>query len=244
MKIKFASNRKEIRNINKRGWWDRGEKLAVNLTSYYESLIPDQCFQNNSDLEMVVCLPMTQIFGKESFQHCNHLRYIDAAPSSVGDCAFQNCTHLKEFNFSALAYIGMCAFENTGLENVNLKNAICIPDMAFANCFNLRQLSLGNAKKIGDHAFINAMIQRIVIPDTIETIGKYAFANNTFLNDIIFTNSTPPEIDPTAFENCSAKRVWVLCQSSIDDYKKALPVQLAKNIHEIQKPIDLLPILI
>jgi len=242
MKIKQATNRKEIRRLGQKKWFEH-VKVLVDLTSYLDDLIPDGCFKFNNNIENVICLPTTQIFGQESFQYCSNLKLVDATPASIGKFAFQNCSNLKQFNFSQVVYIDENAFENSGLETVDLKNAYLIPNYAFASCFNLKSIHLGKARMIQIAAFSNAMIQKLFIPETVEIIDQSAFENNTFLTDVILSGTLVPKIHERAFENCPIRNVWIINQSAIDSFKNELPKNLSCKIHEVQKPIDLLPLL-
>lgn|GEM_PF-2084063 len=56
--------------------------------------------------------------------------------------------------------------------------------------------------RIGEGAFADALyLESIQMPDSIRTIGKRAFENNTHLREVVFSNQLE-EIDDYAFSNC------------------------------------------
>ena len=64
---------------------------------------------------------------------------------SVGDCAFQNCTSLKEVELpETLVYLGVYSFRGcTALRDVKLPEGICIIcAKAFHNCSALEKVEL------------------------------------------------------------------------------------------------------
>ena len=78
-------------------------------------------------------------------------------PSSVmviGRLAFYRTTKLKSINFpSALSYIGLSAFEESGLTEADIPGKTFIATKAFKNCKNLAQLSIPQVTCLGDNSF-------------------------------------------------------------------------------------------
>ena len=75
---------------------------------------------------------------------------------------------------------------------------------AFARCSNLTHLRFPDGvRKIGDYAFLKTGLRELVLPESLENIGKGAFADCTGLKKIVI----PPgvkEIGPRAFAGCTA----------------------------------------
>ena len=75
---------------------------------------------------------------------------------------------------------------------------------AFARCSNLTHLRFpSGVRKIGDYAFLKTGLRELVLPESLENIGKGAFADCTGLKKIVI----PPgvkEVGACAFAGCTA----------------------------------------
>lgn len=127
--------------------------------------------------------------------------------TSIGQCAFQNCSHLTEVEIQAtITSIDACAFQNcVNLVRATFLNSIAaLPDYIFRKCEKLAQVVFPyGLTNIGQHAFygcsnlaLNALPENLVsigsnafngcyalllteLPDSITTIGAYAFSECT-----------------------------------------------------------------
>lgn len=72
----------------------------------------------------------------------------------IGNLAFYRTTKLKSINFpSALSYIGVSAFEESGLTEADIPGNTFIATKAFQNCKKLAQLSIPHVTCLGDNSF-------------------------------------------------------------------------------------------
>ncbi len=101
---------------------------------------------------------------------------------SIGEYAFLGCTALETVNFPAsLTNISKGAFNGcTSLENLIFADGSkleSVGEYAFSNCVSLEAVVLpAGLKRIETGAFYNAGLYSVSIPDSIEYIGRYAFA--------------------------------------------------------------------
>lgn len=87
---------------------------------------------------------------------------------SVGDCAFQNCTSLKEVELpETLVYLGVYSFRGcTALRDVKLPEGICIIcAKAFHNC---------------------SALEKVELPVSLKNIDMRAFAKDEALHTVIY----------------------------------------------------------
>lgn len=144
--------------------------------------------------------------------------------TEIGDSAFYDCNALEEvITNDALRVIGTSAFENTAINQIDLKNVSIIKPRAFYNCSYLTSANLDSVIKIGANAFNNTALERVYAPNAriieasafsecssltsvhlkkAEFIGSYAFDNcisliSVTLSPVINT------IERYAFDNCS-----------------------------------------
>lgn len=145
-----------------------------------------------------------EIIDHQAFYYCWRLSHSPVFPSTlrkIGDFAFSN-TIFKELELKeGLEYIGVAAFQGTGVIEVTLPNCnvtyreyvfegcnaekVTFPDAMeeiplrlFCNCYSLRQVTLPrNCKVIGREAFDCCMkLKEIIFPETLEVIEKDAFS--------------------------------------------------------------------
>ena len=110
-----------------------------------------------------------------------------------------------------IQYIGMNAFYNSGIQNINLKNIKWIGYEAFMNCNNLKEVEIpssivnypnqsdlnydnrygyiNGAPFNGYEAFMNCqMLKRVILPNNMTTLPYGMFKNCTRLSDINLDN--------------------------------------------------------
>lgn len=72
----------------------------------------------------------------------------------INDSAFEECNHLKEFDFTGINTIGTKAFKDTALEYAIIDKSV---------------------SKIGRYAFYNCKLENVNIEEGVTEIGEYAF---------------------------------------------------------------------
>ena len=109
--------------------------------------------------------------------------------TSIGDCAFSECSSLQEIAIpNSVTNIGNGAFSGCdSLQEIAIPNSVTsIGDWAFC-CHSLQEIYIPNSvKSIGDWAFSSCYsLQEISIPNSVTSIGDYAFGNYYSLQKII-----------------------------------------------------------
>jgi len=110
-----------------------------------------------------------------------------------------------------IQYIGMSAFYNSGIQNINLKNIKWIGHQSFMNCNNLKEVEIpssivnypnqsdlnydnrygyiNGAPFNGYEAFMNCqMLKRVILPNNMATLPYGIFKNCIRLSDINLDN--------------------------------------------------------
>ena len=130
----------------------------------------------------------------------------------VGDKVFygvQNVTSLVTSDAVPLHYIGVSAFENSYLENIDISDVEQISDRAFKGC-HITSLEIGKSTQvIGTEAFCALNLREVVFPEGsgITQIGPGAFAKCRQLQKVDFKNipvNTFLKIEKYAFYNAVA----------------------------------------
>ena len=106
---------------------------------------------------------------------------IPASVTSIGDCAFLDCTNLMDISIpDSVTTIGEEAFGRcTNLTSVTIGNSVTsIGDWAFYECTSLTSVTIGDSvTSIGDQAFYFCTnLTSVTIPASVTSIGDGAFA--------------------------------------------------------------------
>ena len=118
-----------------------------------------------------------------------HEKSGDYTVTGIGNCAFWECTSLKEVTIpQSVTSIGDKAFYDCrGLTSVTIPQSVTsIGDRAFDECIHLKTLSFGensfgenietNIKTIGNYAFFHCNdLESVTIPQSVTSIGREAF---------------------------------------------------------------------
>lgn len=175
--------------------------------------------------------------GEQAFYLCSSLESI-VIPDQLTEIpsnAFQGCTKLAIVDFGQVKCIGIRAFTETGLTQLELPNTVeQIGDSAFSECLNLSHAVLPDSvtqmgeylfekcsalenvqlpagiKLIESATFLNcANLQSIQIPEGVDTIESDAFLGCTALTSVLLP-STLKAIEEDAFFRCTALKSVIL----------------------------------
>ena len=127
--------------------------------------------------------------------------------TSIGNCAFYNCTGLADINIpDGVTSIGESVFYNCkSLTNITMPDSVTsIGESLFANCSKLTSANLSDSiTVIHDSMFIACgNLTSITIPEGVTSIGITAFKNCTSLTSVTVPASVT-DIGKNAFDNCS-----------------------------------------
>lgn len=152
------------------------------------------------------CLPENiEVVSEGAFDGCSELHSViwhckcNVIPS---DCFFK-CSNLKAFDFSSIKSIGKDAFNQGGLQRIDLPATVekvyerafrecrklqfvewncqrdVIPDTCFARCSSLKEFDLSNVRKIGERAFIYSGLTSVTLSTgTAVSQGCFACCND------------------------------------------------------------------
>ena len=156
--------------------------------------------------------------------------------TSIGSCAFYDCSALKTVHFgSNVKSIGTACFGwCTQLESVDLPASLevlydeafescdalghigmpdgltVIPNRTFMFCSSLSNLDLSNNISIGEYAFYGTAFTEVNLSDKLRSLGLYAFANCTNLASVTFADSDLTAIQDGTFSGDNSLTTVVL----------------------------------
>ena len=121
----------------------------------------------------------------------------DASIIGIGNEAFKNTRNVLYLTVpQEIKYIGVSAFEDSFLKEIDLVNVEQICDKAFKNCSDLTQVTFrAGTTEIGTESFYGTGITEISFPSTMSKIGPGAFADCEFLQKIDFSGITGSNIE-------------------------------------------------
>ena len=181
-----------------------------------------------SGLQEVRLPKKIECISERAFYACSELQFVEwnCKCNEISDYCFCKCTKLKQFDFSGIEKIGKYAFEESGLQEVNLPENInvvlvgafekcgelqsvtwshkceLIPANCFADCLELTKFNFANAKKIEQYAFSNSGLQEVRLQKNIESISNKAFCGCSELHSVTWRCQC--DVIPNAcFERCS-----------------------------------------
>ena len=145
--------------------------------------------------------------------------------TKIGVAAFENCSNLKgKLTIpESVTNIGLAAFKDcTGLKMITIPNSVdIIGERAFEDCLGTLCVNcdIPDITTSSKDWFYSSKFSTVIIGDKVRNIGKYAFYNNTNLQEVIFGNSVEV-VSFNAFENCKRLKAISLPPSVqyIDDY--------------------------
>lgn len=173
-----------------------------------EDVIPKRMFYGCNSLRRIQIKGTITTIGKSAFEDCGALYELDMSFSEcgIGDYAFKNCTALEEFSFDDVSTIGKYAFQNTGLESINVRDVKEIGRRAFRGCDEVQEIVLPKTEKIGRKIFDskNASGVKLTIPDRKEKKALSAYFGNSLKAAItsIVVEETDGKVSNSMFYGC------------------------------------------
>jgi predicted transport protein len=221
--LKAVSLPKELQQIGSSAFRNCTKLADIRFNSKYNSVGYD-AFTNTKwyDDQKDGYIYFTNVlYGYKGNMPENEVLEIPDSITCIAECALRNQLSLNKVIFSAnLASIGWGAFQNTGIEELNLPLVSAIEDSTFYNCSKLRS---------------------VIIPDSVETIGYAAFENCPLLSDVKIQNGSLDFIDMSAFLDCnSLKKIYIPKNvSNIGQWALGYVSERLGNSDEVEvKPID------
>ncbi len=172
-----------------------GNGITQNESNYRGGLlIIDNCLLKvKKELTGQVDVPEgTRLVAGYAFSGCKELTRISLPETvtEVGPYAFESCKQLGEINLpKGLKVIHRGTFnscETLGTSTLTLPESLLeIEDFSFWKTVRLTELRFPEGlRKIGDQAFWQSGLKRIWLPASIESLGAWAFADLTVLEEV------------------------------------------------------------
>ena len=149
--------------------------------------------------EGATIIPEKSFFGCKSIEKIN----IPNTVKTIGNNAFSGCENLKEIELpEGIESIGANAFSGTGITSLtipaSLKSGYASAGMiamgaySMAEDSNIKEVTFAEGtKKIPDRIFFNcSTLEKVNLPDSVELIGREAFAGCENLSDIIYNKDS------------------------------------------------------
>lgn len=118
-------------------------------------------------------------------------------------------------------------FAMKNLKEVNLPNAVSIPNNCFQQCSALETVNAPKATAVGDHAFFKSSISSVAVNKDV-TYGKYVFAECNKLENVVVEEGVT-ELSDFMFTNCASLK-YVSLPSTLTDINwaafKNAPVEI------------------
>lgn len=177
-----------------------------------------------SKIKHIILSKTIEEICEDAFSGCTDLEMIENVEyiKQIDNGAFRGCASLKEFDGKSLQRIGESAFEESGLEKIDLQgsNLLIIEKKTFKDCKNLLFARLPDSvETIERKAFFSCdNLSAVYFPQKLKLIEEYAFygcSNN--LNDLFFSDEKLV-IKHKAFGNCiMLKEVYLNEDTDLDD---------------------------
>ena len=176
--------------------------------------IPDGAFEGCGSLREIVLPENLETIGTGAFGNCSQIEYINlpSGVKEIGASAFSNCSSLRQVIVpDGTEFIGEGVFGNcTDMSSLTLPYlGYSADEPATLNLFawgadNLRDVTLTRASVLADGAFFGfTRLRSVSLPDTLESIGKDAFAECSSLSELYIPDSVR-SIGSGALAGCSS----------------------------------------
>lgn len=142
--------------------------------------IAENAFYNCTNLKSITIPNGVIEIGKGAFAYCTKLEEVSfgANVKVIGDSAFGR-TALTNIDLTGIESIGIGAFAHSQLINITIPDSVTnISKQAFRSCKKLEVVEMGNGVNyIPQEMFYECeKLSTFVLPESIESIGKHAFA--------------------------------------------------------------------
>ncbi|MBE7077128.1 MAG: leucine-rich repeat domain-containing protein [Clostridiales bacterium] len=169
--------------------------------------IEESAFENCGSIS-TIRFPLLERIGPNAFGFCSTLSDLGEIDKwqYIGASAFESCSSLKSI---ALPYgvtaISESAFENSGLQYVEMANVSQIFESAFMGCSELIEIwGLDNVGLIEKQAFSGCgQLGAVRLGDSLTEIGKKAFEDCYSLTEVIVPTSVQ-KMGRRVFEDCNS----------------------------------------
>lgn len=175
--------------------------------------VSNYAFYKSTTLETVYINETVTKMGTSVFQECANLAFVEFSSlcelDRINDYMFYKCTELREVVIpNTVDIIGRSAFYKSGLQRANLSKWITeIGDYAYYGCEGLMEVNFEEGARlgtVGNYAFANcSSLEEIVLPDSVTAIGNRAFSKCSALADIKLGNNLK-SIGAYAFYQCDS----------------------------------------
>ena len=180
-----------------------GDGDMKNYSDYY-STAPWK--SNNNKIKQVIIKQSVTSVGKCAFKQCTSLTKVvlPEGLKSIGEYAFSDCNNLVEVNLpDTVETIGLQAFCNCNLSTITIPASVTeMSTEVFAYCRSLSEVIFQpGTTRIWDYEFCGcSSLTEITIPETVTTIGSGAFTS-TGLTSVVIPNGVK-NLGSGAFSRC------------------------------------------
>lgn len=164
--------------------------------------IQDAAFYNCTKLKEITLPNSVTQLGEGVFQGCSSLSQVRLSENlkTLPTSTFDGCKALTEFDFAGVTEIGEEAFQNTGIQILDLPTTVkTLGESAFAHSALQEIWSLGGVETLPTGVFAYTQIQTFDIPQELY-IAPGAFEYSALQK--VATGIDVTEINDGAFRNC------------------------------------------
>ena len=198
-----------------------GQQMFEDCTSLAEITLPSTLtktgnypFRRTAIVSVVVPTNLTTI-GSGLFEYCTKLTNVEfnSKATDTGTYFARGCTSLKTISFpSTMKTINTYAFQDSGLESIDLTGITTIKNYAFKGTA-LKTVTLPatvkTASSSGTYMFQDCLqLKSVILEDGFSYITKYMFSGCTNLESVTMPE-TIKTIDDFAFTNSGIKEITI-----------------------------------
>jgi len=224
-------------------------KIPAYLNGYQVWYIGNDVFKCNDIIKEIVIPKTIKEIGANAFKECENLKKVTFKGNiiSIGKEAFEECESLSVFDLKNTPnYIGEDCFEDTKLiEEMDENNGVLYLRRAAIKLVDKKKTLKLKDKTItvadGFAKDMGGKLESIKLPDSVEYLGKYAFANAAELTNIEF-NSKVHYIGKGALKGCARLKevkissgIKIINEDTFKDCINLEMVELPTSVKAIRK---------